>query len=418
VLRKYCLPALITLLFIAGLDHVLAQEIATPKYKLPKDSIDHEVEGQVDVNDVYRSAFQKLRKRPPRNKKSGSLALLPTIGYNPSTGFAFGADISGTRYLGDPDNTTLSVFDAFATVSTNELALVQLTHNVYTRENKWNIQGTYNLGKTIVLDHGLGTGKETPEIPIRYKFMRLSEYVYKSIMPDFYAGAGITFNYYGDIDEELDGAEGIKKYNYHYSMKNGYPTHSYYANGLLINLQYNTRDQPYRPYKGLYVDLILRANQKWLGSEKNALQLKTELRKYWGLSRSNPEHVLAYWLWGTYLLNGSVPYLELPGTGSDVNQRLGRAYTISRFKGPSFFYNEMEYRFPITRDKLLSGVAFFNVETASNQAGIKLFNYWEPGAGAGIRILFDKHTRSNLCIDYGIGNYGARGVFVGLNEVF
>lgn len=78
----------------------------------------------------------------------------------------------------------------------------------------------------------------------------------------------------------------------------------------------------------------------------------------------------------------------------------------------------MEYRFPITRNKLLSGVTFFNMETASNQTGVKLFKYWEPGAGAGIRILFDKHTRSNLCIDYGIGNYGARGVFVGLNEVF
>lgn len=416
--RKRCLPALIVFIFSAGFNQILAQEIATPKYKLPKDTVDHEAEGQTDLNDVYRAAFQKFRKRPPRNKKSGSLALLPTIGYTPSTGFAFGADVSGTKYLGDPDNTTLSVFDAFATISTNELALLQLTHNVYTRGNKWNIQGSYNLGKTIVLDHGLGTGFKTPEIQIRYKFMRLSEYVYRSFMPNFYAGAGLTFNYYGDIDEELNGAEGIKTYNYHYSMKNGYPPHSYYANGLLINLQYNTRDQPYRPYKGLYVDLILRSNQKWLGSEKSALQLKTEVRKYWGLSRNNPEQVLAYWLWGSYLLNGSVPYLELPGTGSDVNQRLGRAYTISRFKGPSFFYNEMEYRFPITRNKLISGVAFFNVETASNQSGVKLFNYWEPGAGAGLRILFDKHTRSNLCIDYGVGNYGARGVFVGLNEVF
>jgi outer membrane protein assembly factor BamA len=117
-------------------------------------------------------------------------------------------------------------------------------------------------------------------------------------------------------------------------------------------------------------------------------------------------------------LNGSVPYLELPGTGSDINQRIGRGYTISRFKGPSFFYNEMEYRFPLTNNKLLSGVLFFNMETAGNQKNVRLFDYWEPGAGAGLRILFDKHTRSNLCIDYGFGNYGSRGIFVGLNEVF
>jgi outer membrane protein assembly factor BamA len=418
VFRKCCRFALTLFLFATGISQSGAQEVKTPIRQLLKDTVDHEVATHVDMRDIYHSIQQKYKKKPPRNKKSGSLALIPTLGYNPSIGFAFGADVSGTKYFGDPENTTLSIFDAFATVSTNELALVQLTHNIYTKGNKWNIQGIYNIGKTVMLDHGLGTGSKTPEVPVRYKFMRLTEYVYRSLLPNFYAGAGFTFNYYGDIDEEMEDSEGIKTYNYLYSIKNHYPDHSYYANGLLLNLQYNTRDQPYRPYKGLYVDLILRANQKWLGSEKNSVQLKTELRKYWSLSQKNPEQVLALWLWGSYLVNGSVPYLELPGTGSDMNQRMGRAYTISRFKGPSFFYNEMEYRFPITRNKLLSGVAFFNVETASNQTGVKLFNYWEPGAGAGLRILFDKHTRSNLSIDYGVGNYGAKGVFVGLNEVF
>ena len=42
----------------------------------------------------------------------------------------------------------------------------------------------------------------------------------------------------------------------------------------------------------------------------------------------------------------------------------------------------------------------------------------EPGAGVGLRILFNKYTRSNLCVDYGVGNYGSSGLFLGLNEVF
>lgn len=155
-----------------------------------------------------------------------------------------------------------------------------------------------------------------------------------------------------------------------------------------------------------------------MGSEKSGLQLKTELRKYFSLSARNPEHVLAYWLWASYLLKGSVPYLELPGTGSDIEQRTGRGYTIGRFKGPSYFYHETEYRFPLLRNKLLSGVLFFNMESAGDQENTRLFHYWEPGGGAGLRILFNKRTRSNLCIDYGIGNYGSKGVFVGLNEVF
>ena len=374
---------------------------------------------ETDVSDLYNLVFHQRKVKAVKAKKASSVVLLPTLGYTPSTGFEFGADVSGSGYFGNPANTTLSVFDAFAAISTNELALIQLNHNIYTKANKWNIQGSWNLGKTVILDHGTGTGNQSKQADeIRYSYRKLTESVYRNIFPNFYAGAGLAFNYYTKITQEiLPGDEG-KVLNEKYSLSNGYPSGNYYANGLLLELQYNTRDQPYRPYKGIYIDLIVRSNRKWLGSEKSAIQLKTELRKYWGLSQKNPEQVLAYWFWATYLLHGSVPYLELPGTGSDNQQRLGRGYTIGRFKGPSFVYNEMEYRFPITRNKLLSGVAFINLQTASDQLRTKLFRYLEPGAGGGLRILFNKQTRSNLCLDYGIGNYGSHGVFVGLNEVF
>lgn len=372
-----------------------------------------------DINDLFHAIFRKHRQPDSTAKRNGSYTLLPSIGYTPSTGFEFGADLSGARYFGDPASTALSTFDAFAAVSTNELALIQLRHNIYTPANRWNLQGSYDIGKTVVLDHGLGTGREMPEVfPIRYTYVKLTENLYRNILPGFYVGAGLVINLYTKIDEELKSPENIRTHNYVYSLRNHYPAGNYFANGLQINLQYNTRDQPYRPYKGLYVDVILRTNQQWLGSEQRAHQLKTELRKYWSLSTENPEHVIGVWIWGSYLLGGTVPYLELPGTGSDTEQRMGRGYTISRFKGPSFYYSEVEYRFPLTRNKLLSGVTFFNLQTAGDQHKIRVFDYWDPGAGAGLRILFDKHTRSNLCIDYGFGNYGSNGIFIGLNEVF
>jgi hypothetical protein len=128
--------------------------------------------------------------------------------------------------------------------------------------------------------------------------------------------------------------------------------------------------------------------------------------------------VFAFWYWGSYLLNGKLPYLELPGTGSDATGRLGRGYTIGRFKGTSFAYSEAEYRFPILANKLISGVVYANAQSASNSRTIKLMEYIEPGGGVGLRLLFNKYTRSNLCIDYGVGKYGSKGIFLGLNEVF
>jgi len=373
---------------------------------------------QQDVNDLFRALFKKNKKPDTTFKKTSSLAILPSIGYTPSTGFMFGADVALTKVFGDPKTTTISIFDAFGAVSTNQLALIQLKHNVYSEGNKWYLEGSWEFGKTVVLDHGIGTGKDDPGIfPIKYTYARLYENIYRKIFDNFYAGAGIAFNYYMSIDDERENASKSKTRNHFYSVKNGFPTYGYSAGGLLLNLLYDTRDQPFRAYKGLYANLSLRSNKTWLGSDRNATQLKTELRKYWSLSRKNPEHVIAFWLWGSYLLNGHIPYLELPGTGSDTYQRLGRGYTIARFKGPSYFYNELEYRFPITANKLISGVTFFNMQTANNQFHTKLFSYWEPGGGAGLRILFNKHTRTNLCLDYGFGK-GSNGVFVGINEAF
>jgi hypothetical protein len=69
-------------------------------------------------------------------------------------------------------------------------------------------------------------------------------------------------------------------------------------------------------------------------------------------------------------------------------------------------------------NRLLSGVCFFNYQTASTDLKTNVFDYWELGLGAGVRILFNKNSRSALCLDFARGNNGASGVFCGLNEVF
>jgi hypothetical protein len=67
---------------------------------------------------------------------------------------------------------------------------------------------------------------------------------------------------------------------------------------------------------------------------------------------------------------------------------------------------------------LISGVVFTNIQTVSDGGKINLFNTLIPGTGAGLRLLFNKMTRTNICIDYAFGRYGSRGLFFGLNEVF
>lgn len=113
-----------------------------------------------------------------------------------------------------------------------------------------------------------------------------------------------------------------------------------------------------------------------------------------------------------------MPYLELPGTAKDANFRSGRGYVTGYFKGTQFNYSEVEYRFPILKNKFISGVTFFSMQTANDESGTTLFEKWQPGGGGGLRVLFNKATRTNLCLDYAWGKYGSRGFFLGLNEAF
>jgi hypothetical protein len=162
----------------------------------------------------------------------------------------------------------------------------------------------------------------------------------------------------------------------------------------------------------------MRINQTWIGSTKNAVQFTTDIRKYISLSESSPETVLALWNWGSYLAGGAIPYLELPGTGRDVSFRSGRGYISQFFKGPEYNDSEAEFRFPILANKFVSGVVFGNLQTANDEEGTKLFQVFQPGYGAGLRILFNKVTRTNLALDYAWGRYGSKGFFLNLNEAF
>lgn len=89
--------------------------------------------------------------------------------------------------------------------------------------------------------------------------------------------------------------------------------------------------------------------------------------------------VLALWNWGSYLLSGSIPYLS---------------------------------------NKFISGVTFVSMQTANDEQGTKLFQVFQPGGGAGLRVLFSKLTRTNLDLDYAFGKFHNRGFFLNLNEVF
>ena len=80
-------------------------------------------------------------------------------------------------------------------------------------------------------------------------------------------------------------------------------------------------------------------------------------------------------------------------------------------------YAEAEYRYSLTSNGLLDGVAFFNMQSFSAGPGTRLAPI-QPGFGPGLRIKLNKVSRTNICVDYGFGNQGSRGLFINVGEMF
>lgn len=385
---------------------------------------------QYDVSDLFYNILHP-KKKSDANTKRSPVTIIPNIAANPTIGFQAGIKAVAGKRLGDDPKTLFSVAATSASITTKGIIYFYINHNVFTPGNKWNLQGNIVVAKTVTPDYGMGiattyTGDDPAEAvlannarkvyPIHSMYYNIREKVYKNISERLFVGAGLSFEIRRNIDigDTTKNATPSSVYNNKY----GFPQDRYSANGMLFNLQYITRDNPNRPYKGIYTDAGIRINQTWLGSTKNAIQLTTDFRKYFSLSAQSPELVLAFWNWGNYLLSGAVPYIELPGTARDGSFRSGRGYTAQYFKGTQFNDTELELRFPILKNKFLSGVVFGNLQSGNDDHGTALFQTFRKGYGAGLRILFNKATRTNLALDYAFGEFGKKGFFLNLNETF
>ncbi len=427
----YCV--LFMSLFLANQVSAQVQVQDTISTKTQVDSL-YTTANLYDIVDLFKdiNPFKKkgdLATKPSHSRSA--ITYLPNLNYNPSIGGQIGIKAVGGKVLGNQPKTAMSIAAAALSATTRGIIVGYIMHDVYTPANKWNVKGSAMIAKAVGLDYGLGIGtplenpsqeEEILNNPERTRYVNkfitysFSERVYKQLLPGAFIGVGVFFEMKRNL-ETIGSQEGLSPVEI-YSRWNNFNPSRVNNNGLMLNMQYMTRDNPNSAYKGYYVDVVLRMNQAWLGSAHNAYQLQTDFRKYWQLSTLRPNHVLGFWNFASYNLGGALPYVDLPGTGRDPYARSGRGYTMGYFKGKSFFYTELEYRFPILRNQFLSGVVFGNLQTADDQMGTKLFKQWQPAAGTGLRILFNKATRTNLCIDYAFGKFGQRGLFLGLNEAF
>ncbi len=366
---------------------------------------------QRDIVDVFEDLVYK-NNSPEKRTQSGkfNFTVIPYVGYSLSTGYIADVSANAGFYTSADHHENLSVIATDLGYDSKNQRLIRTRSEIWTDKNEYKVVSDLRFDVYPTDTYGLGTYSTPAEDdPIDYKYLRIYETVLKKVTSSYYAGIGYDLDYHYDIT-----AQGNANGSESDFMKYGQTARSA-SSGLNFELLIDNRKNPINPLGGTYASLIFRDNSTYLGSDNNWSQLKADFRKYFRLSDQSSD-VLAIWSIAAFTW-GYAPYLDLPATGSDMYNNSGRGYAIGRFRGKDELYFEAEYRFGLTRNGLLGATLFANGESFTGLNNTS-FQGVAPAAGAGLRIKVNKHSDSNICIDYGVGINGSRGLFVNLGEVF
>jgi hypothetical protein len=364
-----------------------------------------------DIFDVIGSIFHESKKPGKVDSVTSKpvISIIPAIGYTLQTGLA--GTISGNVIFRLAPNTRISTITVNPAYTQNKQVIVPIQSNIWSKNNKYDFIGDFRFYKYPQSSFGLGSNSDRDnENPLVYSFFRFHETVLRNITGNFYAGLGYIFDDRWNMYEkgQLNGkTSDYERYG---------PVSHAISTGITFSGLYDSRDNPINASRGFYTSLQYRDNYTFLGSTTAWRSLIVDVRKYFRFPESS-DNVLAFWSYNWLVINGRPAYLDLPATGHDPGFTTGRGYIQGRFRGAQMVYLESEYRFKITRNGLLGGVAFVNGESFSAAPGTALQTV-QPGFGAGLRVKLNKVSKTNIAIDYGFGREGSKGLFINVGEVF
>jgi outer membrane protein assembly factor BamA len=344
------------------------------------------------------------------------LFLIPVIGANPANGFIYGG---GLAYIyKSKGSVRFSTISTNASYSTKNLGNFNIRSNLFKMKDKLFLNGDWGYFIIKEKTYGLGGNPNSPAQSLGYDHLRFHEIALWEFFTNFFAGVGIHYDhYFNSVGDTLVTGSSNASYDYLYSTEHGFDLKGNTISGLSLNLLFDNRDNPVNSYKGCYANVNFRVNGTAYGSSKNSTMLLADYRSFYSLDAEN-RHILAFWLYGNFVVNGDVPYLSLPALGYDQRQRTGRGYAFGYLRGEDLLYAESEYRFSISpKTNILGGVIFANFTSVSNRENniALLKNIWGAG-GAGLRIMIDKQSRTRLDFDAAFGN--KIGLYVAVRETF
>ncbi|MBK0368430.1 BamA/TamA family outer membrane protein [Flavobacterium sp. SE-1-e] len=392
--------------------------------------IDENTENTCEPKTIFEIFKKKKLDSIPKKSKDNFFLFIPIIGSQPATGFMYGA-VTQYTFKGKGAADKYSIANLGVTYTEKKQLMINLKNNILLNGNKFFLSGDFRFYVFSQSNYGLGTNIvpskkadenfdiSSIEEPMNYNYLKFHQSASFALSKNFYAGLGVNIDWYSSVEDlNLDIENGQFTYHYNYNIKHNFDYLEYFINGVSLNLVYDSRDNQINSRKGWYANINYRVNPYVFSNQNYSNVLFAEYRHFVQVSRKNPNYVLGFWLYGQFITKGQVPYLNLPALGWDQRSRSGEGYKQGLYRGENLVYLSTEFRFPITCNQMLGATVFANfISTSSRAENVHLFEYIQPAAGVGLRLLIDKKSRTNLVIDNAWGTR-SKGFYLNAGETF
>lgn len=340
------------------------------------------------------------------------VAPLPYVLLSPLLGAGGGVALLGGFRLGSVE-TSFSHFEATGFASTNRQLGVVVRAEVRFPRNDWILATDWGGGRFPNPAWGIGGHTRSADrTVVERRQLQLHETFYRRLFSNLYGGLGSFVDSFFDVVDRRRAAGEETRFS-RYPFGTGQRS---FSSGLTLNVMWDGRDSTVAPTRGSYVLGRFRFEPSLFGSDEDWRSLYLDGRMYFAVP--GRRDVLGVWafLWTS---SRRTPYLLLPQVGADPEHRSGRGWVEGRFAGRDLLYGEIEYRANVW--KTLGAVAAVNLTAPSERGaggGPWSFETLHPGVAAGLRLLLDRTSGSNLSFDVAWAPKGHLGFYLNANETF
>lgn len=326
--------------------------------------------------------------------KKVTVLPVPAFGYSPETKTYVGAVCLFTFDLYKDSLTRKSNAKVEFNYTWNKQVIIESGWNFFSKEENYFTKGLIHYSKFP--DFYYGIGSETPDsnkLAFSSKRFIFDVAVLKKIKAFLFTGFTLKYIEFGNVAPINSGNLFYPELVNNYNLGVGY------------SILKDDRNSILSPTSGKYIY----ANVSYNFSRTNFLELFLDLRTY---KTWKGKYTLAGRFVTDMNLN-ETPFYEQAFLGGD---KFVRGYYYGRYRDRNLSTLQLEFRLPLFwRFGLASFGGLSNVYPSISKIDLSKTKF---NAGLGLRFMVDNKDKTNLRIDYAIGNKHNSGFYISFGESF